>query len=309
MIDPEPYATLCVRWANRGAVAREAIAYAADQLDALGALVAEDPDVGGVETRDPATLESSERAELWVYLRPEACPRVEARVRELGAAMGLELELRTQIHAGDEWRDRWKAFYAARVLGDGALLLRPSWIERRAGDPVREIVLDPGRAFGTGRHETTRLGLDALVAHARDAGTPARILDLGCGSGILALVAARLFERARVDALDVDPEATETTRENVQLNGLADRIAVRTGTLESIADRTWDLVIANIRSEVLIPLAPLLAVCTAGEAILGGILTDERAAVLAAYAAAGLDPIEQTEAGEWVGLRLRRSRA
>ena len=103
---------------------------------------------------------------------------------------------------------RFRPLRFASADGSRTLLLRPSWIDRRPGDPTLELILDPGRAFGTGQHETTRLCVDALVDLSRGT-APRSVLDLGCGSGILALAAARLFPTARIAAVDNDPEATE----------------------------------------------------------------------------------------------------
>lgn len=287
----------------------------ADRLESLGTVLALEPSVGGVETRDPTTQGSPERPELWVYTTPDAVDAVGRRALELGASMGLRLRLDAEVRSDEDWRDAWKEFYRPMVFGRGALLVRPSWLERREGDPSRELILDPGRAFGTGLHPTTRLCLERLCAlFDADAEPPSSILDLGCGSGILALAGARLFPAThRLVAADVDPEATATAAENAALNGLDDRVEVVTGTLDEMpGGETFDLVVANIRPEVLLPLAPALAqrLSTRGRLTLSGILDDEADEVIAHYEAAGYVLDEEASGGRrllesWAAFDLR----
>ena len=117
---------------------RERLAELADRLEELGALLALESGVGGVETRDPTTLGSSpERPELWVYTTPSEIESVSTRTLSLGDALELRLRLDTEVRSDDDWRDAWKQFYHPMVLGRGTLLVRPSWIERRPGDPER----------------------------------------------------------------------------------------------------------------------------------------------------------------------------
>jgi ribosomal protein L11 methyltransferase len=273
--------------------------------DALAALLAEDDDVSGVEVRDGTTLGgTSDTLQLIVYTAPAALDGLRPRIDRLAAALDLTLDVEAEVRDDDDWRDSWKQFYAPIVLGDGALLLRPSWIPRRPGDPEREIVLDPGRAFGTGQHESTRLCLD-LVCGLADR-SPAQVLDLGCGSGILAIAAARLFPTTRrIVAVDVDPEATATTTENAELNDVTS-IEVVTGTVDDV-DGRFDLIFANIRPSVLIPGAAAIAghLAPGGDLLVSGVLIEEGAEVSAAYVAAGLAVVGSLEAGDWVALHLR----
>jgi ribosomal protein L11 methyltransferase len=283
-----------------------ALATAADALEALAGLVAEDPEVGGVETRGPDTLDGPPRPEIVIYTVPGALARVAARARDLAAQLELEVGVDATTHVGERWRDRWKEFFPAQVLGAATLLLRPSWIERREGDPARELVLDPGRAFGTGLHETTQLCLEALVDLFERGASFLRVLDLGCGSGILALAAARLFTQAQVLAVDVDPEATETTRENVALNQLEARVHVLTGTIDDVEGVPYTLVVANIRRDVLLPHAAAIVARTSSDLVLGGILDEEAAEVETTYRALGMHAHAHRRRGMWVGLHLRR---
>lgn len=314
-----PWAVVTVRMKSVRST-REAWAETLDRLDEVGALLAADAGVGGVELRDPRTIDGPERPELIVYTTPEALESVATTVRTTVEAFGIDhAEVSADVRTDDDWRDTWKQFYRPMQLGDGALLLRPSWIPRQDGDPEREIVLDPGRAFGTGLHETTQLCIDricALASAAPSATAPDRILDLGCGSGILALCAARLFESAtRVVAIDEDPEATDTTIENAELNGLVARVEVRTGDVEDAAARgPYDLVLANIRAHTLVPRAAAIHACTAagGRVVLSGVLVEELEEVEAAYLAAGFvrdpDVAWPRTRNIWVALDLVRPR-
>lgn len=274
-----------------------------DRLEALAAMIAEDPRVSGVEVRDGSTLGGGTIPEVIVYTDPAALPILQESVQGLGQGLGLDLELEASIRTDDDWRDSWKKFYAPMVLGDHSLLLRPSWIPRRPGDPERELVLDPGRAFGTGQHETTRLCLDRLTALAAgEEPGPTAVLDLGCGSGILGLAAARLWPAVtRLVLADNDPEATETAAENAELNRIAPELV--TGTLDDVAG-SFDLIVANIRPSVLIPIAPALAgrLRPGGLLVLSGILGEEGDAVAGAYLAEGLSPRGESHQGEWVAL-------
>ena len=306
----EPWATLLVQLGETGGP--EGLSGAAERLEALAALIAEDPRALGVETRDASTLGNRcEIPELTIYTSPVDLEPLTAEVSRVAGDLDLDLRLTATVRTDDDWRDTWKQFYAPIVVASAtsALLVRPSWLERRPDDPALELVLDPGRAFGTGQHETTRLCLDVLVALA-DAGlAPARVLDLGCGSGILALAAARLFPAAAVLAADNDPEAADTAAENAAINQLEDRLEIRATTVLALPDG-FDLILANIRPSVLVPIAGDVAARLApgGLVVLSGILGEEADAVLAAYAGIGLELADRRDLNEWCALVLRARR-
>jgi ribosomal protein L11 methyltransferase len=211
-----------------------------------------------------------------------------------------------------DWRDSYKAHFKAWRFG--RLQWVPIW--ERAAHPRTEgdavLWLDPGLAFGTGNHETTRLCIERLVALDERLATPEmrktlRIVDAGCGSGILALSAALLgFEDVR--GFDVDPEAVRVSLENALLNDLDGRVSFALGDLSlGLAGTAADVVLANIQSDVLIRHADDLigAVAPAGTLILSGILAEELDSVRAAYAAAApLWNFDSRILGEWADLVL-----
>lgn len=312
MTDTTPWAIVIARLhADRSS--REAWRHDLDLLEELGTVLAAAHGVGGVELRDADSPMPAERPELVAYTTPEHVDAIAERAEAAAQALGIRVEIRSEVRTDDDWRDAWKQFYAKMVLGDGALLLRPSWIPREPGDPAREVVIDPGRAFGTGLHETTRLCLERIVAMLSNGDAPSSVLDLGCGSGILALCAARSFEAARVTAVDIDPESTATTAENAGLNGLAARIEIRTGDLDVVAGERYAVVLANIRADTLRARAAELhdRVMPGGALVLSGVLADELADVEPVFRDAGfvrdaaIDPWPRAM-GDWIALDLRR---
>ncbi|HEX4351875.1 MAG TPA: 50S ribosomal protein L11 methyltransferase, partial [Polyangiales bacterium] len=181
------------------------------------------------------------------------------------------------------------------------LVVRPSWeaYEAQPNDVV--ITLDPGQAFGTGTHESTQLILAALPASL-----PAelRVLDVGTGSGILA-IACLLLGAERVSAIDTDPLSIDATQENAAANGVSDRLDVSERPLEQI-DSPFDLVLANIEARVLLPLSAALSarVVAGGTLIMSGLLHDQVDSVRAAYAE--FDELARPRRGDWCALSLQK---
>jgi ribosomal protein L11 methyltransferase len=202
-----------------------------------------------------------------------------------------------------DWTDARKAQYATQRIG--RVVVIPSWLDEAPRDGEVAIRMDPGMAFGTGLHPTTRGCLELLQAHGP---MPSRVLDVGCGSGILAIAALRLGAE-RADACDTDPLAVEATLANATANGLAERIHVRGGTLPAIpADEPYPLVLANLVAAVLVELAAPLAAHTAprGTLLASGIIEGRAAEVRDAFSAAGLTIAAERHDGEWVSLRAER---
>jgi ribosomal protein L11 methyltransferase len=234
---------------------------------------------------------------------PDAAVAVEQTERALWhlQAFGLGpvggLEVRPVDDA--DWTDAWKQHYVAQRIG--RVLIAPSWAPDEAREGEIRIVLDPGMAFGTGLHPTTRGCLELLQ---RIETMPSDVLDVGCGSGILSLAALRLGA-GRAIGLDTDPLAVEATRANAERNGLANRVEARLGTLGT-PGRRYDLVVANLVAAVLVALAPGLAdhLTPTGTLLASGIIEPRATEVIGAMATAGLRVAERRDDGEWVSLRL-----
>ena len=234
-----------------------------------------------------ANIESTERA-LW-HLQ----------------AFGLRPVGPLRVRAVDDvaWTDAWKEHYVAQRIG--RVVIVPSWAEETLADGEVAITMDPGMAFGTGLHPTTRGCLELLQAVGP---IPPTVLDVGCGSGILALAALRLGAE-RAIGMDTDPLAVASARENAIRNRLDGRFEVRQGTLAPDPHERYELVLANLVAAVLVDLAPLLAAHLApgGTLVASGIIEPRAAEVEAALLTAGLLVAERRDDGEWVSLRLRHA--
>jgi ribosomal protein L11 methyltransferase len=216
-------------------------------------------------------------------------------------------ELRTRVVHEADWADAWKAYFPVLRVGR-RLVIRPTWRRHRRAPGDVVLALDPGMAFGTGLHPTTRLcltGLEPMADNGRLEG--ARVLDVGCGSGILAIAALKL-DAASALGVDTDPIAVEATLANARRNGLARRLRARVGSLPT-GDAPVDVVLANLTAGVLVPLAPLLRdeVRPGGTILASGIFVDREAEVREAFEAVGLAVSTRTSEGDWIALEARRS--
>ncbi len=205
----------------------------------------------------------------------------------------------------EDWANAWKEHYHVHQIGQ-RVVVRAPWHEYEPGPDDVVVVLDPGMAFGTGLHPSSRLCMLGLEEELRPG---ARVLDVGTGSGILAIAAAKLGAR-RVDAVDIEPIAVRSAKENAERNGVADQLLIAEG---SIGDREpvsggYDLVLANIIARILIDLvAPLAASVSAGGAlVLSGVVESREPAVRRAFDGAGLDFERRAQIEDWVSLVYRR---
>jgi ribosomal protein L11 methyltransferase len=249
----------------------------------------------GVEERDRTTLEKSPGDA--VLLVAHFASDDEARI----AGGTLAWPSRIEHVIGDEWKHRWREFFKPSRLGE-RIVVRPPWeeVETRPGDVV--VTIDPGQAFGTGTHETTRLvlaELDRIVTGGE------RVLDIGCGSGILS-IAAVLLGAAQADGVDVERESIDATHENAKRNGVERRVKASLTPLARVKG-TFSLVLANVESRVLVPFAKEITarVAPGGTLILSGLLADEEATMLAAYA--GFENASITREHDWIAITLRRT--
>ena len=206
----------------------------------------------------------------------------------------------------EDWSNCWKSNFKSLRVGR-RLLIVPSWEQPLSRQDDIVLRLDPGMAFGTGGHETTRLCLELLERIMDEMPTlhsPA-VLDLGTGSGILAMAAVQLGAQ-KVCAMDIDPEAVEVARENLSINGLVDQVELSTTPLEAMTE-SFDVILANILAEELVRLAPHLAerLNPGGTLVLSGILSEKEALVRSGFSAIPLRYQETHHQGEWVALLYR----
>jgi ribosomal protein L11 methyltransferase len=205
----------------------------------------------------------------------------------------------------EDWAEGWKQHFGTVRIGR-RLVVKPTWepFSPEKGDVV--VVLDPGMAFGTGTHGTTRLCLEALACRFDQAPPPERVLDVGTGSGILAIAAAALGA-GRVVACDIDQTARDTARENSCLNRVEERLEIADRPLEELEGR-FDVVLANILAEENIRLAPELTARLAegGTLILSGILREKETSVIEAFGAYELAGPDISRQEEWSCLTYRK---
>ncbi len=244
---------------------------------------------------------------------PESEPTVSAvkkaiaALRESGAALG-PLNVMVRRVKDEDWENNWKKYYKPLEIGERLLVL-PSWEPVPAGNTRAVLSLDPGVAFGTGAHHTTRMCLE-LLEKAVFPGCVAA--DLGCGSGILG-IAALLLGAERVDAVDIDPVAERIAHENAALNGVdSARLTIRCGdVLTDAAVRTelagpYDIVVANIVADVIIRLAPFARACCkqGGTFLVSGVIDEREDEVRARVTKAGFAFDERRAAEGWVAMRF-----
>jgi ribosomal protein L11 methyltransferase len=278
-----------------------AVDVAEEDADEAGAALF-DLGAQGVEQRDATTLRRGAEGKATLVASFE-------QEHEARAALGLlpvSWSPRLEEVVGDAWRDEWKKHFEPFCICEG-VIVRPPWHSHEGGANERVIELEPGRAFGTGLHETTRLIAEILADHAAHL-RGSRVLDVGTGSGILALVAIALGA-SEARAIDVDPDAVLVTRENAARNGLTARVQADDAPLGAVTER-YPIVVANIDARTLVQLAPLLVgrVAPRGRLVLSGILVPEAAPTQVEDVKAAYDSLELEEVrrkGEWIAMALR----
>ena len=211
-----------------------------------------------------------------------------------------------------DWVNNWKQYFHQFYIDD--ILVIPSWekVEEKDSDKL-VIHIDPGTAFGTGMHETTQLCIRQLKKYVKD---DTMILDVGCGSGILGMLALKFGARYSVGT-DLDPCAIDATHENMEVNGIRkDQYEVMIGNIiddKAVQDKAgygkYDIVAANILADVLVPLTPVIVnqMKPGGIYITSGIIEDKEETVAQAVKAAGLEVLEVNHQGEWVSVTARKN--
>lgn len=263
----------------------EAIEYGLMEAGALGT---ETSDTGGPNVIVSGYFDLNPEIEIVRNALLEAL-----RIYNLKPASLIDLKVREV--ADRDWLAEWKRGW--RPVEVGRFIIAPPWSEvTDAGDRII-IRIEPGMAFGTGTHETTRLCLKAIEKHFRGGS----FLDVGTGSGILAIAAAKIFPDSRVEAYDTDAEAIEIARDNARLNGVSGQISFRAGSIDE-QTQSADLVCANLTAPVIVSLLPLLLGATCGRLVLSGILDSQLELVQSRLLELGPDSFETVSDGEWIAL-------
>lgn len=211
-----------------------------------------------------------------------------------------------------DWSESWKQGLEAIEVSP-RLVVRPSFVEHELGEGQRELVIDPGQAFGTGGHGSTRLILEWLDFLSPELGESTRVLDVGTGTGVLALAALALGA-GRAVGFDLDPQAVIEARVWAERNGYANRLWLFAGGIESLHARPFDLVLANLLRRELFPIIPALSECVGerGRVVLSGLLAEEQERVEAAmkphaFETLGARFLHDSTGDHWVSLLMARS--
>lgn len=290
--------------------------------------------IQGIEIEDKIPMTQAEKEQMFVDILPETGAddgvayisfylEMEDDKEAILASVREELEqMRAYVEVGSgeieesqtedlDWVNNWKKYFHQFYVDD--ILIIPSWEEVKPEDAGKMIVhIDPGTAFGTGMHETTQLCIRQIRKYVT---ADTRILDVGCGSGILGMLALMLGAKYAVGT-DLDPCAIDATYENMEANGVSrEKYEVMIGNIiddKAVQDRVgygkYDIVVANILADVLVPLTPVIVnqMKTGAVYITSGIIEDKEETVKAAVEAAGLTVLEVHHQGEWVSVTARK---
>lgn len=293
--------------------------------------------IQGVEIEDKVPLTQKDKEQMFVdilpeieaddgtaylsfYLEPEEDSEkiladVRRELKEMSAYVNVGECLIEESETEDvDWVNNWKQYFHQFYVDD--ILIIPSWEDVRPEDQDKMVIhIDPGTAFGTGMHETTQLCIRQIRKYVTD---ETKILDVGCGSGILGMLALK-FGAAYSVGTDLDPCAIEATHENMEVNGIAkDRYEVMIGNIiddpavqDKVGYECYDIVVANILADVLVPLTPVVIhqLRPGGIYITSGIIDDKEQTVVDAVKAAGLEVLDVTCQGEWVCVTARKNEA
>ena len=229
----------------------------------------------------------------------EAKELLASKLKEIGEFLDAGEGLKEFKYVKDEdWANNWKQDYKAFKISDRVAIV-PSWLPQDSIDAQVKVMLDPGSAFGTGTHETTSMCAEFIDQLVTDS---ASVLDLGTGSGILAIIADKLGAK-EVEAIDIDKLAVDVAKENLEINGCPD-VVCHTGELKDAQKDGYDLIIANIIADVIAMIASDLPgkLNCGGKVICSGIIVTKEPKVLEAFKLAGLEVVDRREKNDWVAL-------
>ena len=207
-----------------------------------------------------------------------------------------------RIVDGDDWIEIWRKHYRPIELGN--VLICPAWIERKPKEGQVEIIIDSNMAFGTGEHETTSMVISLMQNYVKDAET---VIDVGTGSGILGIAAAKLGAK-KVVMTDIDYVAVKSAKHNCEINGVADKCEVDLNNLLDDKNITGDLVLANIPADVLLILSDSIPshVKNGGVLIMSGIIKSRVNEVIDRYSAIDFELVQRKDEGEWIALVMKK---
>lgn len=290
--------------------------------------------IEGIEIEDNIPLTKEDQADMFIDFLPELPPdegksHVSFYIEDDGTdqseilkkvKIGLE-ELRDTVDVGSgmilssetedlDWINNWKKFFSSFTIGN--ILIKPTWEDVKPEDKFM-IEIDPGISFGTGKHETTQLCIRQLIKYIKD-GHP-KVLDVGCGSGILSIVALKLGA-SEVVGTDLDADCMISTHENMKVNHLDEKLGTfYVGNLiddvdlqKQVGTEEYDIVVANILADVIIPMAPVIPdrLKKGGYFITSGIIDFKEDEVRDAIEKTGLKVIEINHQGEWVNITAQK---
>ena len=293
--------------------------------------------IEGIEIEDNVPLSKSDQADMFIDFLPELPPdegisHVSFYIEDDGndytdllkqVKISLE-ELRDTVEVGSgiisssetedlDWINNWKKYFSSFTIED--ILIKPTWEELKEEDKDKFLIeIDPGISFGTGKHETTQLCIRELLKYVR--GKQPKVLDVGCGSGILSIVALKLGAR-EVVGTDIDADCMISTRDNMKANHLDEALGTfYVGNLiddvelqQKVGMEEYEIVVANILADVIIPMAPVIPahLKKGGYFITSGIIDFKENQVKEAIENAGMEIVEINHQGEWVNITARKN--
>ena len=262
-------------------------------------------EIAHIDLIDQELLEKDRtRAKIHIYISQEDnAAEALAYLRARLDTAGLSHTLSTAQVAESDWADNWKQFFKCTEVGE-KLVIRPSWEVYEGGSGRTVLDLDPGAAFGTGTHATTRLCLELLEQYAAPGKT---MLDIGCGSGILSIAAALLGCEKAV-GVDIDPLAVKVSKDNAARNRVQDRTAYLCGDLAAQVEGRYDILCANIVADVIIRLTPDAEryLADGGIFICSGVIDIRAAEVEEALRSCGYQVVAMRERDNWRAYAARR---